>query len=252
MDLQSELNELQMQLSQKRTDRHATKRSVKKLEHKIQYLKDDLEPLKRREKRAYQKASSAYYKSYSSRLEKWKKEKQLHDTLSQQKALARAMRVKHERSRQERLRFVERIRKDIERIFTFGVNAPIYRVFWRVLPAGEWTFDSVLKHYTELHRAYPHIHFEVDRLRRVFSLNPSSLYIGIDEFDWYIVCAFSQTTKVVLECPIYGNAIYVIRENWQSLSKLPKNELLSQFPSYVHRIVHAGDWYPLLRAELFA
>jgi hypothetical protein len=142
------------------------------------------------------------------------------------------MLAQHERSRQEKLRFVERIKKDIERIFTFGINAPIYRVFWRVLPAGEWTFDSVLNHYTELHRAYPHIHFEVDRLRRVFSLNPSSLYIGIDEFDWYIVCAFSQTTKVVLECPIYGNAIYVIRENWQSLSKLLKNELLSQFPSY--------------------
>jgi hypothetical protein len=64
-----------------------------------------------------------------------------------------------------------------------------------------------------------------------FALKPSSVYVGIGEFDGYIVLAFRQTRKVVLECPIYGNAIYVIHEDWQRLAKMPKFELLSQFPS---------------------
>jgi hypothetical protein len=157
------------------------------------------------------------------------------------------VKAQYEHSRADRVRFCERIRRDIERIFT-----PTYKVFWRILPPGEWTVDSVVSHYAELQRANPHVRFDLDRLRRVFSLSPLSLYVGIDEFEGYIVFVFSQTKNVLLECPVYGNAIYLIREDWESLSRLSKGELLARFPGQALRIVHTGDWYPRVQAELFS
>jgi hypothetical protein len=161
-----------------------------------------------------------------------------------------AKRARREQSRLLQLRMVWRIKRDIERIFMSGIDTPLHKVLWRILPSGEWTFGSILNHYSELQRANPQIHFDIKRLQTVFLLSPSSLYVGLGEFDGYIVLAFSETTKVVLECPIYGNAIYVIREDWQRLAKLPKFELLSQFPDQARRIVHVGDWYSSLREEL--
>ncbi len=192
---------------------------------KIQYLRDELTTLRRGEKRSYQKQRLAHYRPYEEEVLR-------HEMRLRKEGDRReSMRAQHEKLRSVHLRFVERIKRDIERTFTSGVDAQLNKVFWQILPPGQWTFDSVLNHYNELQHANPHIHFDVKRLQTVLQLNPLSLYVGIGEFDGYIVLAFPQTTKVVLECLIYGNAIYVIREDWLRLAKLPKFELLSQFPS---------------------
>jgi hypothetical protein len=225
----------------KQADQNAKKASIKMLEIKIQYLKDEIEPLKSRELATYEKKRAAYYKHYKEPLPKGKEKQGL-----------QAEKAHLEDSRAEHLRFCERIRRDIERIFMLKPTAPTNEVFWHILPPGEWTVDSVLSHYSTLQRTNPNVKFDVDRLRQVFSLGPSTLYVGIDEFEGYIVFAFPKTKKVVLECPVYGNAIYIIPENWESLSRLSKGELLSGFPGQVLRIVHAGDWYPRLRAKLFS
>jgi hypothetical protein len=211
-------------------------------------LKDDVEPLKSRELTAYEAKEAAYYKEYRAQLSKWKRMTLAQESVELQRLRHnQAVKAQYEHSRADRVRFCERIRRDIERIFT-----PTYKVFWRILPPGEWTVDSVVSHYAELQRANPHVRFDLDRLRRVFSLSPLSLYVGIDEFEGYIVFVFSQTKNVLLECPVYGNAIYLIREDWESLSRLSKGELLARFPGQALRIVHTGDWYPRVQAELFS
>ena len=158
-----ELNQLQSQLSERRADRNATKRSIKKLEHKIQDLKDDVEPLKSRELTAYEAKEAAYYKEYRAQLSKWKRMTLAQESVELQRLRHnQAVKAQYEHSRADRVRFCERIRRDIERIFT-----PTYKVFWRILPPGEWTVDSVVSHYAELQRANPHVRFDLDRLRRV-------------------------------------------------------------------------------------
>jgi hypothetical protein len=212
--LMRDLSQSQLLLSENHESRKFGQRRIEKLELKIRNLKYNVELLKSRELNLLQ--------------------------------------ARYERSSAERSRFCDRIGKDIERTFVNDRLIPANKVFWRILPPGEWTVESVISHYSKIQRANPHVQFDVDRLRRIFSLTPSSLYVGIDEFEGYIVFVFSQTKKVVLECPIYGNAIYVIRENWENLSRLPKGELLARFPNQALRIVHVGDWYPRVRAELFS
>jgi hypothetical protein len=150
----------------------------------------------------------------------------------------------------DQTRFCDRIQRDVERVFTNNRSIRATKVYWRILPSGTWTRESILSHYSKIQRQFPHVQFDLARLDQMFALRPSSLYVGIDEFDGYIVFAFSGTKKVVLECPVYGNAIYVIRDNWESLSKLSKSDLQLQFADSAQRIVHAGDWFPRLRAEL--
>ena len=125
---------MQSQLSERRADRNATKRSIKKLEHKIQDLKDDVEPLKSRELTAYEAKEAAYYKEYRAQLSKWKRMTLAQESVELQRLRHnQAVKAQYEHSQADRVRFCERIRRDIERIFT-----PTYKVFWRILPMPTW------------------------------------------------------------------------------------------------------------------
>lgn len=63
-------------------------------------------------------------------------------------------------------------------------------------------------------------------------------HLGINEYEGYIVFEFDHTPKVLIDCPIAGNAIYVIDEDWERRARLTKQEL--QADEKVTRIVHQG------------
>jgi len=113
---------------------------------------------------------------------------------------------------------------------------------WSVLPPGELSLSRVLAHYEKLGRKRPDVRYEPERIRNAWSLGPRDCYVGSDEFDGYMVFTFSKTNKVLLERPVYGNAIYVLGGDWKRLSKLSKRELLADHTREVIKIVHTGDW----------
>lgn len=80
-------------------------------------------------------------------------------------------------------------------------------------------------------------------MRRAFSLRPEAWYVGIGEFDGYVVFTFPRTNKALLERPVYGNAVYVLGSDWRRLSRLSKRELLADGALGVTKIVHMGDWF---------
>ncbi len=147
------------------------------------------------------------------------------------------------------LEFANRVRADIERIFKYGAIPPhTIRVPWRVLPTGKSSLDDILRHYDELEHLSPKTRYERDRLVKAYSLHPKEVALGSAEFRGYIVFTFDHTKRVLLECPMYGNAIYIIDSEWKSLSKLTKRELLEHREAT--KIVHRGDWFWRLAQEL--
>ncbi len=149
-----------------------------------------------------------------------------------------------------RLRIAKRVRRDIERAFEFGDVPATARLPWRVLPPGELSVGNVLRHYEGLQRRNPHVVYDKERIAKAFSLRPDRCYVGSDEFEGYIVFAFSHTEKVLLECPVFGNAIYVIHSDWRRLSKTTKQDLLSRRSREVTRIFHRGDWFSRVKRAL--
>lgn len=145
--------------------------------------------------------------------------------------------------------FANRVHGYIERAFKpGGIHPHIRRVPWRILPPGELSFDNILQHFNRLQQLNPHIRYERDRITKAYSLDPKEVILGSAEFEGYIVFIFAHTRRVLLECPVYDHAIYVINSDWESLSKLTKQELLEHHKAT--KIVHRGDWFWRLEQEL--
>ena len=121
-----------------------------------------------------------------------------------------------------------------------GVLAEAGRVNWRILPRGAW--KMVIRHFQDLAKKYPQYNWDLDRLQYIGSLHPVQYYIGMDEFEGYIVFFFEGRRRAFLENPIAGNAFYVIESDWQTLCRLSKHDLLSRYARKVCRIVHRGEW----------
>jgi hypothetical protein len=122
-------------------------------------------------------------------------------------------------------------------------DVPAGRLPWRLLPPGELSVERLRHHYKALQHRNPHIRYDPERITKAYSLGPEQCYIGTDEFDGYVVFTFAGTDRTLLECPVYGNAIYVLGPDWRRLSKMSKHELLSRRPRGVNKIVHKGNWF---------
>lgn len=121
---------------------------------------------------------------------------------------------------------------------------------WKVLPPGEIGHVELIEHYERLKKAAPHRKYDLRRLRKMLSLSPNQCFVGIDKFRGYVVFTFGGTDRVILENPREGNAVYVLRGDWQQLSKLTKQELLSRHADSTTRVIHRGSWFARLRRQL--
>jgi hypothetical protein len=138
---------------------------------------------------------------------------------------------------------VDRVGRDIRRAFRLDADIPASRLPWRLLPSGELSVQRLRNHYKTLQHRNPHVRYDPERIAKAFSLGPERCYIGTEEFDGYVVFTFAGTDKALLECPVYGNAIYVLGPDWRRLSKMSKQDLLTGRPRGVDKIVHKGNWF---------
>ncbi len=129
--------------------------------------------------------------------------------------------------------------------------ASVEHLPWHILPPGEHPFPAILEHLQALAQRHPTVKYDYTRLEKLNGLGPTSICIGTEEFDGYFVFCFQQYFAAVLDCPMVGNAVYLMRENdWSVLCRLTKAELLTQHRGRVRRIVHAGSWFERLRRHL--
>lgn len=131
-----------------------------------------------------------------------------------------------------------------------SINTHPNRLSWILLPPGEHPFLEILRHLEALRKSRPTLRYDKTRLERICELSPSATYVGAEEFSGYVVFYFEEALTAVLDCPFWGNAIYLIRSEWETLSRLSKAELLTKHTQTVRRIIHSGDWFERLRRNL--
>jgi hypothetical protein len=115
-----------------------------------------------------------------------------------------------------------RIRRDIDDAFAPEARPRTRQLPWRLLPPGELFVEGLRRHYDGLQRRNPEIRYGPERLETALSLGPEERYVGAGEFDGYVVFTYPGTERVLLECPVYGNAVYVLGSDWKRLSKQSK------------------------------
>lgn len=217
----------------------ATKRSINKLRRKLKFLEPDISLSESRERQEYAERREAYLLPYLEAIAA--RERSIRQRNAEQ---LKTMPFRR------RIQFTERARKDIERAFEVRHTPQAKRLGWRVLPPGGLSADAVRRHYDTLQRWNPDVRYERERITKALSLRPDQYYVGIDEFEGYMVLTFARTPRVLMECPIFGNAIYVIKSDWKRLSRMSKRELLAHRSDQVTKIVHKGDWFRRVKLEL--
>ncbi len=134
---------------------------------------------------------------------------------------------------------------------TAFVPSSLRRLNWEILPKGKLPWERIAK------AAKP----TVERARkgsrpaiwaRLETLNvyqPDFHAVGQAGFGGYIVFGFEELGIYILESKNYGNATYVFKSNWETLSQMTKAEILNQDLHYA-RLVHRTSWAEQLRKLL--
>lgn len=119
-------------------------------------------------------------------------------------------------------------------------------VNWEILPVGER--DAVIARFLSAVKGKKDAIQEklASRYDLLASLEPTEFIQGTNGFRRYFGARFGKNL-VVFENIDYGNAIYVMFERWEELSKLSRLQLLSRKPDGFVRIVHKKGWEEELR-----
>ena len=119
----------------------------------------------------------------------------------------------------------------------------IEKVNWKILPSGETPWKEVKEQVSRTLIKLPPRKRGVylERLRFIHSLNPDFKAIGHGGFNDYIVLGFDEPGIYIFECVKYGNAMYIIQDEWQNLSQKSKAELVNS-SKLIDRVVHKKDW----------
>jgi hypothetical protein len=122
-------------------------------------------------------------------------------------------------------------------------DLPTVQLPFRLLPPGTWDVTQVIKHYqTEAQAWLGSRQIQAHRLHELKTLQPSKCYVGTELWLGYILFEFAWSTGVVLECPIEGNATYILSGPWQQMLRRTKAYLRTRFASDCTKVVHKGDW----------
>ena len=213
----------------------------------LDYIKDELEkverkitPTERREEQEHEKCLREYreaHEPYIRRVRLW--EAEVEKVEKQREA---------EANRDEAVR---RTYRKVKRAFEgTRVSGPrrIGTLPFEIAPPGERTNDHVYAYYREVLRRGQLAEFDQERLDKILTLPRSGLLKGKVGFYGYIVLQFDHTEKVLLECPVYGKALYVLESGEERLLAMNKQELIAS--DEAKRIFHTKNWYQRVKQEL--
>ncbi len=115
-----------------------------------------------------------------------------------------------------------------------------------LLPPGSWSIAQVIAHCRKTaHKFTSGVNgqqIRPSRLEEIDLLNPVRCYVGEESWLGYVVFEFSYSNRVVLECPVEGNATYILPQEWRTIVGLTKGELRDQFAKQYTRVFHIGNW----------
>lgn len=208
----------------------------------IEYVEDELKkfereelfPVERAEERRYEERRAEFWAArgpYQERVKAWEYE--------------RDERKRKQELQASRDRGVQKMYRETERAFE---PKPTGTFQWEFLPPGEATPDRIRRYYEEVMSRGTLDGFLPERLEKVLALPYESWFQGKAGFYGYSIFTFAHTEKVLFECPVYGNAIYVLTSSEERLLRMTKQELRES--GEARKILHTGEWYQRLKREL--
>jgi len=116
-------------------------------------------------------------------------------------------------------------------------------VNWELLPPGEIDIDNIVSKMLNPRDISNPTAREFIRERLLFfnSLGAVNYIKGSNLLSSYTGAKFPNNV-VLLESFDYGNAVYIIKDNWESLSRLSRTELLTNHKKDIIRIKHTINW----------
>lgn len=113
------------------------------------------------------------------------------------------------------------------------------KIDWEILPIGER--EEVLRQINMRLSSNPQdARLIEERMDFLLSLRPRNLVTGSSGFARYVGAQYGDEL-VAFENIRYGNAIYIMFENWARLSKMTRLQLLNSDEKF-ERIVHTANW----------
>ncbi len=118
----------------------------------------------------------------------------------------------------------------------------IKKVEWDILPRGRYPWD-IRDRLKEYFNKIPIKNKEIIENRNVIisEYNPNFLAIGKSSFRGYIVYGFTKLNIFIFESKEINNATYVFKDEWESVSKLTKKDIIEEDKCH-KRIIHDKNW----------
>lgn len=120
----------------------------------------------------------------------------------------------------------------------------VRKLNWKILPPGQYPFERArqaledyLQRLSEDDRATA-----TQRIRVITRHSPDFVAVGLGGFSDYVVFGFTGRRRYVLESPNTGNATYIFRDSWETISRLSKREIL-QANLQEARLIHNTRWH---------
>lgn len=111
---------------------------------------------------------------------------------------------------------------------------------WEILRQGEITKERINSIINEnVSKSKKNMYKR--NVQKLLETCDETIAIGKQEFRGYIVFEYKKKNITVLESFMPNNATYILGEDWESISKLSKTEVLNQ-KLYKKRIYHYSDW----------
>lgn len=126
-------------------------------------------------------------------------------------------------------------------------NVPVTRLNWNLLPPGTYPWN-VLRNNVQSAIGNVGInrrHLIERRLETISNHSPNFVAVGNAGFQGYVVFGFPNKNFFILESIHKDNATYVFGQNWQLISQLTKEQILSQNLQQ-QRIIHSQGWQNLI------
>ena len=124
------------------------------------------------------------------------------------------------------------------------IKAPIRNLNWDVLPQGRYplkVLEPKLRPIIERESKGNQLVVSM-RLERINGHDPEFVAVGRNGFLGYLVFGFPKKNIFVLESTQTDNATYVFGQDWETLSRMTKAEILA---GNLHRdrIIHVVRWF---------
>lgn len=117
---------------------------------------------------------------------------------------------------------------------------------WEILPHWQSPFERIkFKIYNKYSQDYKRIPI-IKRQEFLKELWPSEIVVWSWGFSDYNAYIYKSKKITILESIDYGNAIYILWEKWEEISKKTKKEIL-EWGLELERIIHENNYYNKIR-----